>query len=311
MPKLKVCSIAAILGVAALSDSYAQIVVIPTDLEPGDEYRLVFITKDKIFTAESSNIADYDGDVTNQASMSAVLAQIDTNWRVIGSTSSVDAKIHTDTDDSPLGPTGVPIYRLDGLRIADDYDDLWDGNIQHPLYIAQNGATLNTCCGTWTGTNSNGNAATGYELGAGPSVVDGAPNGTASNWIQTSPYPADQLQYLYAISDVLVVPGADINVGVEIKPSGKSDCQGVIPVAVLGSATFDVSQIDTETLSFQGLDVRMRGNGSVSCGMKDVNLDGYSDLLCQYTNGETDGVITGRLLDGTNIEGSDTFCVAH
>lgn len=119
------------------------------------------------------------------------------------------------------------------------------------------------------------------------------------------------MQYLYAISDILIVPGAEVDVGVEIKPGSDSDCRGVIPVAILGSATFDVSQIDTDTLSFQGLDVRERGNGALSCGVEDVNGDGYSDLVCQYTNGETDGVVTGRLLDGTHIQGSDTFCVAH
>lgn len=311
MTKAKLFGLVILIGLATTSAVNAQIITVPTDLEPGDEYRLVFITKDKIFKAESSNISDYDGHVTSQANMSPVLAEIDTNWRVIGSTSAVSAKLHTDTDDSPLGPTGVPIYRLDGLRIANDYDDLWDGNIQRPLYIAQDGSTLNTCCGTWTGTNWNGTAATGYELGAGQTVVDGAPDGTGSNWIETGPYYADMDQFLYAISDVLVVPGAEVNVGVEIKPGSDSDCSGVIPVAILGSAHFDVLQIDLDTLSFQGLDVRSRGNGALSCGVEDVNADGYSDLVCQYTNGDTDGVITGRLLDGTHIAGSDTFCVAH
>jgi hypothetical protein len=78
-----------------------------------------------------SRRADLEVTVSGRCSpVIAVLAEIDTNWRVIGSTSSVAAKLHTDTDDSPLGPTGVPIYRLDGLRIASDYDDLWDGYIQ-------------------------------------------------------------------------------------------------------------------------------------------------------------------------------------
>ena len=61
--------------------------------------------------------------------MSTELAALGTNWRVIGSTSSVDAKVHTDTDDSPAGPNGVPIYRLDGRIIANNYDDLWDGTV--------------------------------------------------------------------------------------------------------------------------------------------------------------------------------------
>jgi hypothetical protein len=94
------------------------------------------------------------------------------------------------------------------MIIANDYDDLWDGSIQNPLYVAQDGTVLNTCCGTWTGTRTDGTRILGDELGAiDLSVVDGAPNGTAANWIQTSPFGAASLQYLYAISDVLRVPG--------------------------------------------------------------------------------------------------------
>lgn len=311
MTRFRLYILAAILSLTAFSSAFGQIITIPSDLEPGDEYRLVFITKDKIFTAESSDISVYDEHVASQANMSSLLAALETDWRVIGSTPSVSAKVHTDTDDSPVGTTGVPIYRLDGLRIADDYDDLWDADIQHPLYIAQDGTTLNTCCGTWTGTQWDGYGAPGYELGAGVSVVDGAPNATGSNWMQTSPYPAAASQYLYAISDVLVVPGAELNVGVDITPGNDAVCGGVIPVAVLGSDTFDVTQIDPETLGFQGLDVRSRGNDALSCDVKDANSDGYADLVCQYKNDSTDGVVTGRLLDGTPIEGSDTFCVAH
>jgi hypothetical protein len=70
------------------------------------------------------------------------------------------------------------------MSIANDYDDLWDGSIQNPLYVAQDGTVLNTCCGTWTGTRTDGTGIPGDELGAlDLSVVDGAPNGTASNWM--------------------------------------------------------------------------------------------------------------------------------
>lgn len=311
MIRFRLYSIATICIVFGFTGAYGQIITVPTDLESGDEYRLVFITKNKIFTAESSDIADYDAHVTSQANMSPSLAELQTNWRVIGSTPAVSAKVHTDTDDSPLGATGVPVYRLDGMRIADNYDDLWDGNIHRPLFIAQDGSTLNTCCGTWTGTRFDGLAAVGYELGSGLSVVDGAPNGIGDNWVQTSPYSAAELQYLYGISDVLIVPGAELEVGIDIKPGTDTACGGVIPVAVHGSEAFDVTQIDPGTLNFQGLSVRSRGNDSLSCSVKDANSDGYVDLVCQYQNDSAEGVITGRLLDGTPIEGSDIFCIAH
>lgn len=288
------------------------VITTPPGLNPGDPYRLAFITKDKIFFATSPNIADYDALVTAQANTSTDLAALGTNWRVIGSTSSVDAKGHTETDDSPAGANGVPIYRLDGVVVANDYDDLWDGSIQNPLYVAQDGTVLNTCCGTWTGTRIDGTGIPGDELGAPDlSVVDGAPNGTASNWVQTSPFGATSPQYLYAISDVLTVFDPTVQVGIDVKPGTEPGCGGAVPVAILGSDTLDVTQIDPATLSYEGLDVRQRGNGSLMCRVKDVNGDGYDDFLCQYQDTTTDGMLTGELLDGTPIEGVDTICVVN
>lgn len=98
-------------------------------------------------------------------------------------------------------------------------------------------------------------------------------------------------------------------VDVEIKPGSDFDCNAVIPVAVLGSEAFDVAQIDASTLSFAGANPRERGNGALSCSTSDVNYDGYDDLVCQYQNATAQGAILGSLLDGTEIQGSDVFCV--
>ena len=305
-----------IVGILAVTfalfsgSGFAQITTVPPDLNPGEPYRLVFITKDKSFTALSPDILHYDALVTSQAHWSAELRALDTKWRVIGSTSSVDAKTHTDTDDSPAGANGVPIYRLDGKIIANNYDDLWDGNIQNPLYVAQDGTIRNTCCGTWTGSYADGTAVAGAELGTSH-VVDGAPYATASNWIRTSPYPADRYQYLYAISDVLTVFDPTIQVDIDVKPGGEPTCGGAVPVVILGSDTFDATQVDAATLSYNGLDVRNRGNASMKCRLEDVNSDGYDDFLCQYQDTTTTGLLTGALLDGTPIEGYDTVCVVN
>ena len=304
-----------LLGLFSFAASYAEITTMPPDLNPGDQYRLVFITKDKTFTAVSSNIAVYDASVTAQANTLTDLVDLGTTWRVIGSTSSVSAKVHTDTDDSPAGSNGVPIYRLDGVIIANDYDDLWDGGIQNPLYVAQDGTVLDTCCGTWTGTSTSGVAVPGSELGAADSsVTDGAPNGTGANWIQTGPFGANSLQFLYAISDVLTIPNALVEIAIDIKHKHRGRdlvCKGEIPVAILGSYSLDVTQIDPATLSFEGLDVRKKKNGALSCRIKDVNKDGYADFECKYQDAPTEGTLTGELLDGTPIEGTDIFCAVH
>ena len=101
------------------------------------------------------------------------------------------------------------------------------------------------------------------------------------------------------------------SVGIEIRPGSDDNCGGVIPVAILGSDTLDVAQIDPVTLSFSGLGIRTKGNGTALCGIEDVNADGFDDYVCKFENGETDGKVSGALLDGTAIEGVDSFCVAH
>ena len=52
-------------------------------------------------------------------------------------------------------------------------------------------------------------------------------------------------------------------VTVDIKPGSDGKCNAVIPVAILGSDTLDVTQIDPNTLSFAGVNARERGNGVV------------------------------------------------
>jgi len=109
---------------------------------------------------------------------------------------------------------------------------------------------------------------------------------------------------------------------IDIKPGSDPNCfninsHGVIPVAILGTDTFDVSNIDQSTLSFGGLDVRIRGNKWPSCGLEDTNGDGLLDLVCQFQDnpdywsaGDSDyATLTGELLNGTPFEGVDSICV--
>jgi hypothetical protein len=112
-----------------------------------------------------------------------------------------------------------------------------------------------------------------------------------------------------------------ILVPIDIKPGSVKNCfnqngHGVIPVAVLGSADFDVSQIDTSTLFFGGLKVRVRGNSNPMCSLADVNQDAAWDLVCQFEDnsdlwapGDGDATISGEMFDGTKIEGTDSICI--
>jgi hypothetical protein len=110
-------------------------------------------------------------------------------------------------------------------------------------------------------------------------------------------------------------------VGIDIKPGGYPNCfningNGVVPVAILGSSSFHVSDINTSTLSFNGLTVRVKGNNQNQCSTQDVNGDGFPDLVCQFQDntanwiqGSSIGVVTGQLRDNTGFRGTDSICV--
>lgn len=120
-----------------------------------------------------------------------------------------------------------------------------------------------------------------------------------------------------------------LDIGVDIKPGSYPNSfnlngNGVIPVAILGSETFDALEINPDTLIFAGLKVRVRGKKGPLCNLEDVSgdfseslegaPDGYLDLVCQFEDdpdawvvGESGAEVTGQLYDGTEFTGSDTI----
>lgn len=110
--------------------------------------------------------------------------------------------------------------------------------------------------------------------------------------------------------------------GIDIKPGSFPNCfnqngHGVIPVAVFGSETFDVNQIDVETLSLQGLNVKVVGNSSKALASAEyVNDDDYIDLVIQFE--DSDGwiepgngyvMLQGEFVDGSRFWAGDSICI--
>jgi hypothetical protein len=193
----------------------ADIVIPPADLNPGDQYRLVFITSGT-HTAVSNDISDYNSFVNAQAALVSVAGFPASGWKAIASTESIDARDNTATN--PSDGDGYPIYRVDGVRIADDYTDLWDGSrLAAHLSITQQGDpypnTVPPCasfpyCLAWTGTSSIGTAASpmgGPASSSAAGDIFEVDEFNLGSWAlayfdsRTKSFP------MYAISDVLTV----------------------------------------------------------------------------------------------------------
>jgi hypothetical protein len=199
---------AAIFFVA--ENAWAQSIHRPLGLEPGDHFRLLFVsegTRD----ATSAVIGDYNAFVSSEALLpSSLVRDLEAQWFAIASTADVSAIENTGTDPSP---TGVPIYLVDGVtRVADNYDHWWDGEsngfdwLLNPPNLTQNGAApLNGVNNVWTGTSFFGEpGGFGGPLGAGDFATLGASvagNGRHIN--NANVQPATNNKSLYALSSVL------------------------------------------------------------------------------------------------------------
>ena len=205
----------ATLGTA--SAVQAAIVTVPTGLNPGDKYRLVFVTSG---TRDSSspNIADYNTFVTNQVTPTSALGLsltangLTPTWTAIGSTATVNAKTNTLTDPVANASTSVPIYLINGNKVATGYGDLWDASILTPIGVTESGGSAigGAFAWAWTGTLANGTYSGPYNAlgGLGTSVTVGLANVTASGWISSALADKTSNQYVYGMSSILTVPQA-------------------------------------------------------------------------------------------------------
>lgn len=188
-------------------------IALPTDLSLGDQFRLVFVTSTKR-DATSPDIDDYN-DFVQDAADASPLAVLNQTWVAIASTAQIDARDNTESNPNTDG-LGVPIYLVDGTRIADDYSDLWDSTLAAPIGITEYGLSvpINVFGRTevWTGSVSQGIDVSVIQPSREPlggtllQVGTGNAGKTDFGWLNFAALPAEYADLpLYAMSGLLTV----------------------------------------------------------------------------------------------------------
>jgi hypothetical protein len=157
------------------------------------------------------------------------------------------------------------------------------------------GLAINSATGLISGTIAGG-AKNGSPYTVTVSVADGvAAVSTAFAW-QVNPIPVS----------IDIKPGSfpnSINLG----------SNGVVPVAILGAPTFNVTTLNPLTVTLASASVRLKGNGTPQASVQDVNGDGLLDLVVHVSTEalilsltDTQAMLEGHTYGGYSIRGFDS-----
>ena len=109
-----------------------------------------------------------------------------------------------------------------------------------------------------------------------------------------------------------------LHVGVDIKPGSYPNAinlksTGSVPVALLGSADFDVTSVNTATVKFGKMHDEEHGASPLRFAPEDVDGDGYMDIVFHFKIQETGlepsdtmACLHGMTLDGVHFCGHDS-----
>ena len=111
-------------GPALVSNNWS---LTPSELGARDQFRLLFLSS-TTRNATSSDIADYNTFIQTRAAAGHTdIQEYSNGFKVVGCTEDDDARDNTGTTFTS-SDKGVPIYWLGGTKIADQYQDFYDGS---------------------------------------------------------------------------------------------------------------------------------------------------------------------------------------
>jgi uncharacterized protein (DUF2141 family) len=133
--------------------------------------------------------------------------------------------------------------------------------------------------------------------------------------------------FIFILVAILAAPGLrsalaqgedHLHVNIDIKPGSYPNAinlksNGNVPVALLGSADFDVSSVDLATVKFGKMHEMDSGASALRSALQDINGDGFMDRVFHFTIKETGlepsdtmACLHGMTLDGMHFCGHDS-----
>ena len=282
----------------------------PAGLSAG-EFRLIFLSSTK-HNAESSNIGTYNTFVQNRAAAGhADIRDYSSAFKVVGCTADVDARDNTGTTHTSTD-RGVPIYWLDGNKVADNYQDFYDGTWDDEANDRNESGndardTSQSANYPWTGCDHNGTESiSGNSLALGKNAVrTGEPNsslGTRGPLQGAGSSTSDSPRPFYGLSSVFQVD-ATSDVNLSIAPASAIEGYEIL-------FTVNLSQTSADDVTFDYATSRKSDDNSEA---NDFTATSGTGTITAGTTSTTFTVPTyddGRDNDSSSIyEGDETFTV--
>ena len=220
----------------------------PSGLGGGDQFRLIFLTS-LGHVGSDTDIEVYNDFVRDRAASGHVAIQASrAAFNVVGCTASTDARDNTHTTYTSSNK-GVPIYWLNGAKVADEYEDFydgsWDDEANDKNQFGFNGLdTSNAANYPWTGCDHDGTEATGMALGdttprvGRPNSTDtgNGPIGSVTTESSSSHRPMYGLSAVFTVMTDATPPGAPTGLTVTANGPEEIDLSWTAPSSIGGSA---------------------------------------------------------------------------